>query len=100
MPKDSPSRGLESPRQIGRRPCYSPTIACTRSEVPSADWWEDLIIDICFRHFRGELQPKTEADVARAMQAWMTERGHEAADSTVRVRARKIWNAIQQDAES
>jgi hypothetical protein len=40
------------------------------------------------------------ADVARAMQACMTERGHEAADSTVRERARKVWNAIQQDAES
>ena len=67
---------------------------------PPADWWEDLIIDICFRHFRGELKPKTQADVARAMQAWMTERGHEAADSTVRVRARKVWNAIQKDAEN
>jgi hypothetical protein len=67
---------------------------------PPADWWEDLIIDICFRHFRGELQPKTQADVARAMQAWMTENGYDAADSTVRVRARKVWSAIQQDAES
>jgi hypothetical protein len=67
---------------------------------PPADWWDDLIIDICFKHFRGELKPKTQAEVARAMQAWMTEHGHEAADSTVRVRARKVWNAIQQDAEN
>jgi hypothetical protein len=67
---------------------------------PSADWWNDLIIDICFRHFRGELQPKTQADVARAMQAWMTENGHEAAESTVRLRARKVWNAIRRDAEN
>jgi hypothetical protein len=67
---------------------------------PPADWWEDLIIDICFRHFRGELQPKTQADVARAMQAWITDRGYQAADSTVRVRARKVWNAIQHDSES
>jgi len=67
---------------------------------PTADWWEDLIIEVCFRHFRGELQPKTQADVARAMQAWMTENKYEAADSTVRVRARKVWNAIRRDAES
>jgi hypothetical protein len=67
---------------------------------PPADWWDDLIIDICFRHFRGELKPKTQADVARAMQAWMTENGYEAADSTVRVRARKVWNAIRRDAEN
>jgi hypothetical protein len=67
---------------------------------PPADWWDDLIIDICFRHFRGDLKPKTQADVARAMQAWMTENGYEAADSTVRVRARKVWNAIRRDAEN
>ena len=58
------------------------------------------MIEICFKHFRGELQPKTQADFARAMQDWIMERGYEAADSTVRMRARKVWNAIKRDAEN
>ena len=65
-----------------------------------ADWWEDLLIEICFRHFRGELQHKTQADIARAMQDWIAERGYEAADSTIRIRARKVWNAIKRDTEN
>jgi hypothetical protein len=81
-------------------PATPATPAAPLGGRPTADWWEDLIINICFKNFRGELQPKTQADVARAMHAWMTERGYEAADSTVRMRARKVWNAIQQDAES
>jgi hypothetical protein len=67
---------------------------------PPADWWEDLIIEICFRYFRGDLKHKTQADVVRAMQVLMEERGHEAADSTVKLRARKVWNAIQKDLET
>ena len=65
---------------------------------PPADWWEDLLIDVCFRIFRGDLKPKTQADIERAMQEWITERGCEAADSTVRIRARKVWTAIKREA--
>jgi hypothetical protein len=71
-----------------------------RGGRPPADWWDDLLIEVCFQHFRGELQPKTQADIARAMQEWITERGFEAADSTIRIRARKVWNAIKRDAEN
>jgi S-adenosylmethionine synthetase len=56
-----------------------------------------LLIELCFRHFRGELKPKTQADIGRAMQDWITERGYEAADSTIRIRTRKVWNAIKRD---
>lgn len=65
-----------------------------------ADWWEDLLIEICFRNFRGELKPKTQADIQRAMQDWITQRGYSAAESTVRIRARKVWTAIKRDAEN
>ena len=33
-----------------------------RGGRPPADWWDDLLIEVCFQHFRGELQPKTQAD--------------------------------------
>jgi hypothetical protein len=66
---------------------------------PPADWWEDLLIEICFQHFRGDLKPKVQADIERAMQDWITTHGYEAAPSTVRTRARKVWQAIKNEAE-
>jgi hypothetical protein len=31
---------------------------------PRADWWEDLLIEMCFQYFCGNLQPKTQADIS------------------------------------
>lgn len=65
---------------------------------PPADWWEDCIIHVAFQYFRADIKPKTQADVERAMQEWITGRGYEIAPSTVRARARKLWQAIKTDA--
>jgi hypothetical protein len=59
-----------------------------------------LLIDICFQHFRGDLKPKTKADIQRAMQEWITTHGYEAADSTVKIRAGKVWQATTREAEN
>jgi hypothetical protein len=65
-----------------------------------ADWWEDLLIDICFRHFRGDLKPGSQADVQRAMEEWITAQDYTAGESTVRIRARKVWQAIKREDEN
>lgn len=65
---------------------------------PPADWWEDLLIDLCFQHFRGELEHKTQAAIVRAMQDWISTKGYEAAESTIKIRARKLADAIKRDA--
>jgi hypothetical protein len=80
-------------------PALAPESA-KRGGRPPADWWDDLLIEVCFQHFRGELQPKTQADIARAMHEWIAARGDEVADSTIKIRARKVWNAIKRDAEN
>jgi hypothetical protein len=64
---------------------------------PPADWWEDCLIDLCFKHFRGELHHKTQAEIVRAMQDWITARGYDAAESTIKLRARKLMEAIKRD---
>jgi hypothetical protein len=64
---------------------------------PPADWWEDCLIDLCFRHFRGELPHRTQAEIVGAMQDWISAHGYEAADSTVKLRARKLLDAIKRD---
>jgi hypothetical protein len=55
------------------------------------------LIDLCFKHFRGELQAKTQAAIVRAMQDWIVAHGYEAADSTIKIRARKLLDAIKRD---
>jgi hypothetical protein len=89
-------------RPTAEEPKSQPSIppSTAKGGRPPADWWEDLLIDLCFRQFRGELQPKTQADVGQAMQEWIAKRGYDAADSTVRKRARKLWDAIKRDAEN
>lgn len=71
-----------------------------KSGRPSADWWEDLWIEICRQLYGGDLQPKRQADIERAMNEWITLHDFEAATSTVRDRARKLWRAIQQKDEN
>jgi|SRR5579863_453688 len=64
---------------------------------PPADWWEDLLIDLCFKHFHGDLPHKKQADIVRAMQDWITAHGYDASESTIKLRARKLADAIKRD---
>jgi hypothetical protein len=77
------------------QPPSTPTVA--PSGRPPADWWEDCLIDLCFKHFRAELPHKTQADIVRAMQDWILAHGYDAAESTIKLRARKLLEAIRQD---
>jgi hypothetical protein len=92
-----PASKLEAPPAPVAAPPASSAAAGGR---PSADWWEDLLIDVCFQHFRGDLQPKKQADIERAMQQWITGHGYNAADSTIRIRARKVWQAIKREGDN
>jgi hypothetical protein len=61
---------------------------------PKADWWEDLWIEICRQLYVGDLKPKTQADIERAMHQWISDNDHTAGGTTVRDRASKLWRAI------
>jgi hypothetical protein len=64
---------------------------------PPADGWEDCLIDLCFKHFHGELPHQKQADIVRAMQDWITAHGYDASESTIKLRARKLADAIKRD---
>lgn len=78
-------------------PPISPTPAVVPAGRPPADWWEDCLIDLCFLHFRGELPRKSQADIVRAMQSWISDHGYDAAESTIKLRAKKLMDAIRRD---
>lgn len=63
---------------------------------PRAEWWEDLWIAVCTQLYVGDLQPKNAADIQRAMQGWLIDKGFDAAESTLKPRARKLWKAINE----
>lgn len=68
--------------------------AVIASGRPPADWWDDLWVEICRQLYGGELIPKKQGDIETAMKEWLAKRNQHPSDSTIRPRARKLWQAI------
>lgn len=64
---------------------------------PPAVFWDALWAEICRALYLGDLKPERQADIERAMLAFVEERGFDAGVSTIRPRARKLWRAISQE---
>jgi len=62
---------------------------------PKSAWSDDLWVEMCRQLYVGDLQPKRQADITKAMATWLSARGEDVADSTVKERARKLWAAIE-----
>jgi len=67
-----------------------------RGRLPAA-WWDDLWIEICRALHEGDLKPKRQGDIEKAMHEWASMQGHSPATSTIRARARKLWDAISDE---
>lgn len=74
--------------------------AAGKAGRPTAEWWDDLWIEICRSLYVGDLKPKRQADIEKAMSDWIESSGKSAAISTVRARARKLWQAISREDEN
>lgn len=64
---------------------------------PSAAFWDDMWASVASDLYDGTLIPRTQADIERAMFDWIEKHGQRAAESTVRERARRLWNRISTD---
>lgn len=62
---------------------------------PLAEHWDALWAEIAFQLFSGALQPKRQADITKAMNDWLAERGFEAGDTAVTKRARALWQRME-----
>lgn len=62
---------------------------------PAKVWWDDLWVEMTRQLFVGDLQPKRQADIEKAMLDWVFAQGDEIGVATIRPAARKLWNAIQ-----
>jgi hypothetical protein len=64
--------------------------------VPLAQHWDAMWADIAVKLWLGELDPKTQADVKRAMFDWFNGREIAIGDTAVTQRARQLWQKIQE----
>jgi hypothetical protein len=55
---------------------------------------------MCRQLYGGHLIPSKQADIENAMHQWLSDHNESAAQSTIRDRARKLWKAIQHEAEN
>lgn len=61
---------------------------------PRADFWDDAWAATAAALYNGDLVPKTQADVEAAMANWIADQGFNASESSVRARARRLWDLI------
>jgi hypothetical protein len=62
---------------------------------PLAKHWDSVWAITAAALYNGDLQPQNQADLERFMAQWLSDQGVETAPSTVRTRARALWDAIQ-----
>jgi hypothetical protein len=67
---------------------------------PRKEWWDDLWCAVWGEVYRGDLDPKTQADLERAMLAWAEERGESVSESTVKPLARKMFAAMNSEGKN
>ena len=62
---------------------------------PRKDFWDDLWNAVWGQVYHGDLLPKRQADLERAMLNWATANSHELSESTVKPLARKMFATMQ-----
>lgn len=71
-----------------------------KSGRPPAEWWDSLWIEICRQLHFGELIPKKQSDIESAMLDWLAAQDVVPSVSTIRKRARPLWDAISREDEN
>ncbi len=62
---------------------------------PLAGHWDEMWAEIAVQLYVGDLQPKTQADIERAMTGWFVDRDLDVGDTAVRERARQLWRKYE-----
>jgi len=78
-------------------PLGSPAIEAqkNRGGKPLAAHWDDMWAAIAVTLYSGDLKPRTQADIERAMKDSLAAKGIDASDSMVRSRARRLWQKLK-----
>lgn len=88
-----PRSDLSSAIAPNNRPSL-PTTTDKKGGRPPAEFWDDMWAAIAVSLYSGDLQPKSQADIQRAMLEWIETNGGSASESTVKSRARRLWDKL------
>ena len=66
-----------------------------RGGKPLAAHWDGMWAEIAFQLWNGDLQPTKQADISKAMFAWLTAKNIDAGQTAVTERARALWQKIE-----
>jgi hypothetical protein len=84
----------------GEEVSTAPVRAKNSGGRPPAPFADDLMCAIWASIYRGDLKPQRQADVERAIKDWTVAQGHDLGDTSAREKARKIWNAMNDEVEN
>lgn len=62
---------------------------------PLAAHWDDMWSSVAVMLWQGDFDPATQADVSRVMLDWFADAGLEVGETSVRDRARQLWQKIE-----
>lgn len=65
---------------------------------PIADW-EAAMVEVARALYLGDLKPNTQADIEKAIAEYLSGKGKDPSESTIREHARPLWNGIKDEAE-
>lgn len=78
------------------QPALAPAKPKNPGGVPLAAHWDAMWADIAVKLWLGDLKPKTQADVKRAIFDWFNDNEIAIGDTAVTQRARQLWLKIQE----
>lgn len=72
-----------------------PAAPATKGGRKPHAFWEPLLIEMARQLYVGDLAPKAQVDIEKAMHDWLVANSHEAGETAVRERASRLWGSIQ-----
>lgn len=67
---------------------------------PRKEFWDDLWCAVWGQVFRAELMPKRQADIERAMLAWVVANSHDVSESAIKPLARKMFDEMAREGKN
>ena len=80
-----------TPEQAQSATVTPPPVAKNRGGKPLAAHWDGMWSSIAVELWQGNLQPKTQADLSKAMLEWFSLAEIDIGETAVRKRARELW---------
>jgi hypothetical protein len=85
---------IKKPKDEPPAPTAEPAVQAKKGGAPRKEWWDDFWIEICRQIWMGDLTPKTQADLERAMLEWVeNRRDATVGETTIKSAARKLFKA-------